>query len=56
VATRMSTTRYSRIKVTTSILPEAYDAVRTGLPARYLGRTVAIGGRSASDTVDVRGV
>ena len=33
-ATRIRTTRYSRIKVTTSILPEGYDAASQGISNR----------------------
>ena len=40
------------------LLPEGYDAASEGISNRgiYLGRRVIIGGRSESDTDDVRGV
>ena len=55
-ATRISTTRYSNTKVTPSILPDGSDSGPDGTRAAQQGRSVFIGGRSSSDTADVRGV
>ncbi|GAA2531571.1 hypothetical protein GCM10010409_01390 [Mycolicibacterium diernhoferi] len=65
--TRISTTRYSNINVTLSILPYRSDIGISQTPCssapegsgrrRYRGgRNVFIGGRSASDTDEVRAV
>jgi hypothetical protein len=68
MATRISTTRYSRTKVTLSILPDESDWGHSPrklgahpLAGEYRkcyprGRNEIIGGRSSSETEEVRGV